>query len=89
MIQAARDHEVSWPIAQAAFAAHTRLALPAETPVVTRLGIDEIRGKARFRLVPGDAGDPGWQVTAGFEVAHRAAGGSLTDVAVAWSQLMR
>lgn len=65
MIQAARDHEVSWPIAQAAFAAHTRLALPAETPQVARLGIDEIRrGKARFRLVPGDAGDERWEVVA-------------------------
>jgi transposase len=64
VIQAARDHEVSWPIAQAAFAAHTRLALPAQTPRVARLGIDEIRrGKARFRLVPGDSGDT-WDVVA-------------------------
>ena len=59
------EREVSWPIAQAAFAAHTRLALPAETPQVVRLGIDEIRrGKARFRLVPGEAGDERWDVVA-------------------------
>ncbi|WP_051450234.1 ISL3 family transposase [Actinospica robiniae] len=65
VIQAARDHEVSWPIAQTAFAAHTRLALPAETPQVARLGIDEIRrGKARFRLVPGEGGDEKWEVVA-------------------------
>ena len=65
VIQAARDHEVSWPIAQAAFAAHTRLALPPETPQVTRLGIDEIRrGKARFRLVPGEDRGERWEVVA-------------------------
>jgi transposase len=62
---AARDHEVSWPIAQAAFAAHTRLALPAATPQVARLGIDEIRhDKARFQLVRGEAGGKGWEVVA-------------------------
>jgi transposase len=65
VVQAARDHEVSWPIAQAAFAAHAHLALPAATPQVARLGIDEIRrGKARFRLVPGEGGDDRWQVVA-------------------------
>ena len=67
VIQAARDHEVSWPIAQAAFAAHTHLALPAATPQVARLGIDEIRrGKARFRLVPGEGegGSERWEVVA-------------------------
>ncbi|HEY1715269.1 MAG TPA: ISL3 family transposase [Solirubrobacteraceae bacterium] len=65
VIQAARDHQVSWPIAQAAFADHTRRALPAATPQVARLGIDEIRrGKARFRLVPGEGGDERWEVVA-------------------------
>ncbi len=65
VIQAARDHEVSWPIAQACFAAHTRLALPHETPQVALLGIDEIRrGKARFRLVPGETGNERWEVVA-------------------------
>lgn len=65
VLQAARDHEVSWPVAQAAFAAHAELALPRETPPVAHLGIDEIqRGKARFRLVPGDAGDESWEVVA-------------------------
>ncbi|MEY9968117.1 transposase [Streptacidiphilus sp. MAP12-16] len=62
VIQSARDHEISWPIAQAAFAAHAKEALPAVTPPVERLGIDEIRrGKAKFRLAAtGDA----WEVTA-------------------------
>ncbi|MCW2915719.1 MAG: family transposase [Actinomycetia bacterium] len=62
VIQSARDHEISWPIAQAAFAAHAKKALPAVTPQVERLGIDEIRrGKAKFRLT--EAGDA-WEVTA-------------------------
>jgi transposase len=33
VIQSARDHHVSWPIAQAAFAAHAKNALPATTPL--------------------------------------------------------
>jgi transposase len=62
VIQSARDHHVSWPIAQAAFAAHAKNALPATTPLTERLGIDETRrGKAKFRLT--DAGDA-WEVTA-------------------------
>lgn len=65
VIQAARDHEVSWPVAQAAFAAHAALALPAEPPPVARLGIDEIRrGRARFRLVPEEDGGERWHVVA-------------------------
>lgn len=53
VVQAASDHEVSWPIALAAFATHTQAALPAKTPQVARLGIDEIRpGKARFGWCP-------------------------------------
>jgi transposase len=65
VIQAARDHEVSWPVAQVAFAARARAALPVETPPVARLGIDEIRrGKARFRLVPGQDGGDTWEVVA-------------------------
>jgi transposase len=51
VIQSARDHEISWPIAQAAFAAHAKTALQAVTRQVERLGIDEIRrGKAKFWL---------------------------------------
>jgi transposase len=62
VIQSARDHEISWPIVQAAFAAHAKKALPTVTPQVERLGIDEIRrGKAKFRLTA--AGDT-WEVTA-------------------------
>jgi transposase len=62
VIQAARDHEVSWLVAQAAFTAHAKQALPAKSPPVAHLGIDEIRrGKARFRLVPGQGGDT-WDV---------------------------
>lgn len=65
VIQAARDHEVSWPIAQAAFAARAIAELPGETPQVARLGIDEIRrGKARFRLVPAEDGGERWEVVA-------------------------
>jgi hypothetical protein len=64
VIQAARDFEVSWPIAHGAFQAHAEDALPARTPPVEHLGIDEIRrGKPRFRLVRTDAGDA-WEVTA-------------------------
>jgi transposase len=43
VIQAARDHEVSWPVAHAAFTARAQADPPAETPPVARLGIDEIR----------------------------------------------
>ena len=64
VIQAARDHEVSWPVAHAAFTARAEAELPQQTPPVVRLGIDEIRrGKARFRLVPGENGDA-WVVVA-------------------------
>ena len=64
VIQAARDFEVSWPAAYAAFAARAEAELPRETPPVARLGIDEIRrGKARFRLTPGQDGDT-WEVVA-------------------------
>lgn len=64
VIQAARDHGVSWPVAQAAFATRAQMVLPRKTPPVARLGIDEIRrGRARFRLVPGQAGDT-WELVA-------------------------
>ena len=57
VLQAARDHELSWPIANAAFIAHAETVLPASTPAVKHLGIDETRrGKAKFRLVTGADG---------------------------------
>ena len=64
VLQAARDHEVSWPTAHASFTVHAVSALPAETPPVEHLGIDEIRrGKPRFRRVATADGDV-WEVTA-------------------------
>jgi transposase len=64
VIQAAREFEVSWPVAHAAFAQQAVVALPADTPPVEHLGIDEIRrGKPRFRRVETAQGDT-WEVTA-------------------------
>jgi transposase len=49
IVQAARDHGISWPIVQAAFTAHAAAVLPAEPEPVTVLGIDEVRrGKPRW-----------------------------------------
>lgn len=65
VLQSARDHEISWPIAQAAFAAAAETALPKTVPAVSHLGIDETRrGKAKFRLVPGRDGGEVWEVVA-------------------------
>ncbi len=65
VVQAARDFQVSWPVANAAFIAHAEAALPAATPPVEHLGIDETRrGKARFHLVPDEAGGERWEVVA-------------------------
>lgn len=65
VLQSARDHEISWPIVQAAFAAHAAAALPERVPDVEHLGIDETRrGKAKFRLVPGPDGGEVWEVVA-------------------------
>jgi transposase len=62
VIQAARDHEVSWPIAQRAFHTAAGAALPEDTPSVTNLGIDETRrGKPKFRLAKTPDGDR-WEV---------------------------
>jgi hypothetical protein len=41
VIQSARDHEISWPVTQAAFAAAAEAALPKQVPAVEHLGIDE------------------------------------------------
>lgn len=49
IVQAARDHSLSWPVVAAAFTAHARQVLPAEPDPVTVLGIDEVRrGKPRW-----------------------------------------
>ncbi|MBS2552423.1 transposase [Catenulispora sp. NL8] len=65
VVQAARDFEVSWPIANAAFTAAAKATLPEVTPTVEHLGIDETRrGKAKFRLVTGPDGSDVWEVVA-------------------------
>ncbi|SCL19964.1 zinc-finger of transposase IS204/IS1001/IS1096/IS1165 [Micromonospora rhizosphaerae] len=43
IVQSARDHHVSWPVAAAAFATHAAAVLPAQPDPVQVLGIDEIR----------------------------------------------
>lgn len=49
IVQAARDHGLSWPVVAAAFTAHAAAVLPAEPEPVTVLGIDEVRrGKPRW-----------------------------------------
>jgi transposase len=49
IVQAARDHGISWPVVAAAFVAHAQQVLPAEPDPVTVLGIDEVRrGKPRW-----------------------------------------
>lgn len=62
VLQAARDHEVSWPIAHDAFTRAAEAVLPAAAPPVENLGIDETRrGKATYRLVRCEQGDS-WEV---------------------------
>jgi transposase len=43
VVQAARDHDVSWPVTAEAFTDHARTVLPAQPEPVQALGIDEIR----------------------------------------------
>ena len=43
IVQAARDHGLSWPVVQAAFTTHAGTVLPDEPEPVTVLGIDEVR----------------------------------------------
>ena len=51
VVQSARDHQVSWPIVMAAVRVHAARTIPAVTPAVTCLGIDETRrGKAQWRF---------------------------------------
>lgn len=62
VLQAARDHEVSWPVVQAAFVEHAAAVLPGVTPEAECLGIDETRrGKAKYRL---NEAEDGWEVVA-------------------------
>lgn len=50
VLQAARDHTVSWPIVNAAMLAHAQRVLPEQVPPVAHLGIDETRrGRATWR----------------------------------------
>jgi transposase len=65
VVQAARDFEASWPIANAAFTTTAKNTLPAVTPPVEHLGIDETRrGKAKFRLITAPDGTEVWEVVA-------------------------
>ena len=51
VVQAARDHDVSWPVVAGAFTAHAAAVLPAEPQPVQVLGIDEIRrGRPKWVL---------------------------------------
>jgi transposase len=43
IVQSARDHRISWPIASAAFTAHGVGVLSAQVPQVEHLGMDETR----------------------------------------------
>lgn len=53
VVQAGRDHRVSWPIVMQAVHAHGADALPQEDPQVEALGIDETRrGKAKYAFDP-------------------------------------
>ncbi|MEU3457794.1 transposase family protein [Micromonospora sp. NPDC006766] len=59
IVQAARDHDVSWPVVAAAFTDHAHTVLPAQPEPVQVLGIDEIRrGRPRWVL---DAATGVWQ----------------------------
>jgi hypothetical protein len=49
VVQAARDHDVSWPVVAAAFTDHAERVLPAQPQPVAVLGIDEVRrGRPRW-----------------------------------------
>jgi transposase len=56
IVQAARDHELSWPVVAAAFTSHAEQVLPVEPDPVDVLGVDEVRrGRPRWE----------WDETAG------------------------
>ncbi|QSB16867.1 ISL3 family transposase [Natronosporangium hydrolyticum] len=49
VVQAGRDHDVSWPVASAAFTFHAQQVLPAQPDPVEVLGVDEVRrGRPRW-----------------------------------------
>jgi transposase len=49
IVQAGRDHEVSWPVVAAAFTSHAEQVLPAQPDPTEVLGIDEVRrGRPRW-----------------------------------------
>jgi transposase len=61
VVQAARDHDVSWPVVAAAFTAHAAVVLPAQPAPVEVLGIDEIRrGRPQWVF---DEATGAWQST--------------------------
>jgi transposase len=61
VVQAARDHDVSWPVVAAAFTDHARAVLPARPDPVSVLGIDEIRrGRPQWTF---DETTGGWRTT--------------------------
>jgi transposase len=54
VVQAARDHDMSWPVVAAAFTDHAQAVLAGEPEPVQVLGIDEVR-RGRPRWVLDDA----------------------------------
>ncbi|MGC5033965.1 ISL3 family transposase [Micromonospora sp. DT229] len=62
IVQAARDHGISWPVVAAAFSAHASAVLPAEPEPVAVLGIDEVRRGKPHWIWDAQAGS--WTVTA-------------------------
>src|SRR5690606_12214140 len=62
IMQSARDHDVSWPVAASAFTAHATRVLPSEPGPVWALGIDEMRrGRPRWER---DETTGTWRTTA-------------------------
>jgi transposase len=62
IVQAARDHGVSWPVAADAFTAHANSVLPSEPEPVGVLGIDEVRRGKPHWIWDEQAGS--WSTTA-------------------------
>ena len=61
VVQAARDHDLSWPVVAAAFTDHAERVLPAQPQPVRVLGIDEIRrGRPKWTL---DEATGAWRTT--------------------------
>jgi hypothetical protein len=62
IVQAARDHGVSWPVVADAFTTHANSVLPDEPEPVAVLGIDEVRRGKPHWIFDEQAGS--WTVTA-------------------------